>query len=459
MKKGRSVSRRDFMRTAAVAGAAFGGFTILGSTAKGQGKVLKVGLIGCGGRGRDVLRQHVNAAKILNDRLSLGIDLKVAGTADWFKDRAVEAGKAYDVPQDRCFGGPLGYQKLIESGVDIVLMATAPSFRPLHFEAAVKAGKHVFFEKPIAVDPPGCRKVIELGQEAEKKNLVVVAGTNTRHTRSFIETQAAVTQEKALGELLTGRIGGCIGHMFARQPIQPKTADDLVRTWQDWIELSGDFIVEQHIHMTDLANWFVGRPPVSAYAFGDRARRKGGNQYDFFSVDFDYGSGVHVHSMSRQMNGCWTWGGVDFVYEKGSTDGDKGPKPQQSPIIAEVPYELDGKLLGGHQQEHIHLLYHLVKGKPLNQAKDVALGTATAIMGRISAYTGQRVEWKEIMTDPKAKPEYYNLTLKPTAEDFEKGAVEIPKEGVVPIPGSESGGRPRPTPKPQPKPQPKKGAT
>jgi len=438
MRQG-ELSRRDFMKGAVATGAAL---TILGTTAKGQGKTFKVGLIGCGGRGRDALRQHVAAAKILNDKLSLGIDLKVVGTADWFKERAVAAGKAHGVPENRCFGGPDGYKKLIESDVDIVLMATAPAFRPPHFEAAVKAGKHVFFEKPIAVDPPGCRKVLALGEEAAKKNLVVVAGTNTRHTRNFIETQAAVTQEKALGGLLAGRIGGCIGHMFAKQPINPKTADDLVRTWQDWIELSGDFIVEQHIHMTDIANWFVGRPPASAYAFGGRASRKAGNQYGFFSVDFDYGGGVHIHSMSRQMDGCWNWGGVDFVYEKGSTDGNKGPKPQQSPIIAEVPYELDGKLLGGHQQEHIHLLYHLVKGKPLNQTRDVALGTAAAIMGRISAYTGQTVLWTDVMDDPtadpkklKRNPDFYNLTLKPTAEDFEKGTVGIPKEGIVPIPG------------------------
>ncbi len=373
-------------------------------------------------------------------------------TADWFKERAVAAGKPYEVPEGACFGGPDAYKKLIDSGVDIVLMAEAPAFRPLHFEAAVKAGKHVFFEKPIAVDPPGVRKVLALGEEAAKKNLVVVAGTNSRHVKAIIETQAAVTQEKALGELLCGRIGGCGGHHFARTPINPQNADDLVRTWQDWVPLSGDFIVEQHIHMTDLANWFVGRVPVSAYAFGGRARRKAGNQYDFFSVDFDYGNGVHIHSMCRQMDGCWNWGGIDLMYEKGQTRGNDGPKPQQSPIIAEVPYEgPDGKPFGGHQQEHIHLLYHLVKGKPLNQTRDVCLGTAAAIMGRVSAYTGLRVEWKEMMEDPKKNPDLYNLTLKPTAEDFEKGSVEIPKEGVVPIPGTESGGRPPRAPKAQPK--------
>lgn len=445
------VSRRQFMRGAAAAGATL---TILGPSAKGQGKAIKVGLIGCGGRGRGALNQHLQAAKILNGRLNLGLDVKVAATADWFRERAIAAGKPHGVPEDACFGGPGAGKKLVDSGVDIVLMAEAPAFRPGHLAAAVKAGKHIFVEKPIAVDPPGCRRVLALADEAAKKNLVAVAGTNMRHVKEIMETQAAVTQEKALGELVAGRIGGCIGHMFARQPIEPKTADDLVRTWQDWIQLSGDFIVEQHIHWIDQANWFVGRPPVAACGFGGRARRKGGNQYDFFSIDFDYGAGVHIHSMSRQMNGCWNWAGIDLVFEKGQTRGNDGPKPQKSPIIAEVPYEQDGKPFGGHQQEHIHLLYALAKDLPLNQMRDVALGTAAAVMGRISAYTGRRVAWDEMMEDPKKNPELYNLTLRPTAEDFEKGAVEIPEEGVVAIPGAVPGERaPRP-----PKKQPKKGA-
>ena len=429
------VSRRDFMRSAVAAGAAFGGFVILGATAKGQGKVLKVGLIGCGGRGRGALKQHVDAAKILNDRLSLGIEMKVVATADWFKDRAEAAGGPFGVPKERCFDGPLGFQKLIETDADIVLMAEAPSFRPPHFEAAVRAGKHVFMEKPIAVDPPGCRRVVEAGERAKEKGLVVVAGTNMRHEKRFIETHASVVQEKALGKLYAGRVAFCIAHMFHREPIKPTKADDLVRSWQDWIELSGDHLVEQHVHNIDIANWFVGRPPVSAVGFGGRARRNAGNMFDFFSIDFDYGDGVHIHSMCRQVNGCWNWVGHEFVCEKGRTSGNDGPPPKQSPIPDDLPFEANGKAFGGHQQEHIDLLYHLAKGKPLNQTRDVAWASAAAILGRISTYTGQMVTWEEMMGDPKKKPEIYNLTLKPTAEDFEKGAVEIPKEGEIPVPG------------------------
>ena len=442
-KTGDELRRRDFMRGAIAAGAAF---TILGATAKGAGRALKVGLIGCGGRGRGALKQHLDAAKILNDTLSLGLDVKATATADWFRDRAGAAGTPFDVPEDHCFGGADAYRKLIDSGVDIVLMATAPLFRPVHFEAAVKAGKHVFFEKPVAVDPPGCRRVLEAGKLAESKNLVIVAGTNMRHEKGFINTHQALAVEGAFGKLRTGRISFCMAHMFFRKPIQPKTADDLVRSWQNWITLSGDHLVEQHVHNIDIANWFAGRPPVSAAGFGGRARRPAGDMFDFFSIDYDYG-GVHIHSMCRQVNGCWNWTGHDLVYDGGRTSGSDGPAPKQSPIPADLPCERSGKPIEGHLQEHINLLYHLAKEKPLNQAQPVTEATAAAVMGRISAYTGEMVKWDEMMADPKKNPELYNLTLKPTAEDFEKGEVEIPEENVVPVPGKDVGGRRRPAPK------------
>ena len=427
----KGASRRDFVKGAVAAGAAWSGLTILGATAKGAGKAFKVGLIGCGGRGRGALRQHVEAGKIL------GLDLQVAAVADYFKDRAERAGKPFGVPQDRCFGGAKGYQKLVDSGVDVVLMATPPLFRPRHLAACVAAGKHVFMEKPIAVDPPGCRKVLRLGEEAAKQGLVLVAGTNMHHEKRFIDTHQAVAVEGALGKLHAGRIGCCINHMFYRRPIGPKTADDLVRSWQNWIELSGDHLVEQHIHHVDVANWFVGHPPESAVGFGGRGRRPAGNMYDFFSIDFDYGDGVHIHSMCRQINGCWRWGGHDFAYEKGHTNGCDHATPKQSPLPADLPLFGKGARKGsyGHQQEHINLLYHLTRGKPLNQAKAVAEASAAAVMGRVSAYTGQEVFWRDMMLDPSKKPELYNLTLKPTAEDFEKGTVAIPEEGKIPVPG------------------------
>ncbi len=424
MKKQSEISRRKFVRTALGAGVALTAPNILGTRAHAAGKTFKLGLIGCGGRGRGAAAGALQAGKIL------GFDVKIAATADYFKDRAVRAGKQFDVPENKCFGGADCYRKLLETDVQIVLMATAPLFRPLHLEAAVNAGKNVFIEKPVAVDPPGCRRVIAAGKLALKKGLVVTAGTEMRHEFKRRKTHQAIAVEKQLGRLYAGRVSFCISHMFWKQPINPKTPDDLVRSWQNWISLSGDHLVEQHVHNIDVANWFCGGPPVSAVGFGGRGRRPAGDMYDFFSIDYDYGDGVHIHSMCRQIVGCFNWVGHDFVYEKGHTDGGDFPNCKKSPIptdLAQAP--------SAHIQEQVDMLYYVNKGKGVNQAGAVAESSATAVMGRISAYTGQQVAWNDMMVDPKAKPEHYNLTVKPTAEDFEKGTVEIPTENVIPLPG------------------------
>jgi hypothetical protein len=153
--------------------------------------------------------------------------------------------------------------------------------------------------------------------------------------------------------------------------------------------------------------------------------------YDFFSVDFDYGAGVHIHSMCRQISGCWNWVGHEFVYGTGTTDGRNGPKPKHSPIPQDLLHAPRSNV-----QEQVDMLYHVAKGEPVDEARTVADSTAAAVLGRISAYTGRRIFWDEIMGDPQKNPELYNLTLRPTAEDFEKGTVDMPEEGDIPIPGT-----------------------
>jgi len=417
--EGGKLGRRDFVKV--TTGVALGFPTILVAR---QPKTFRLALIGCGGRGRGAVRDAYEAAKILS------VEVKMVAFSDWFRERALRAGKEYGVAPNRCFGGPTAYREVLETEAEIVLIATAPAFHPVFVEAAIKAGKHLFVEKPVAVDPVGCRRVIAAGKEAEQKGLVAIAGTEMRHDFNFRLTHQAVAVEGALGRLYGGRVAFCIGHMFATKPINPKTPDDLIRTWQNWVCLSGDHIVEQHIHNIDVANWFVGRPPVSAVGFGFRARRPAGDQYDFFSVDFDYGDGIHIHSMCRQIDGCWNWVGHDFVYEKGRTNGSDYPKPKNSPIPPDLP-----RAPSSNVQEQVDLLYHVLKGKPVNQLQALAESTATAIMGRISAYTGRMVTWDEIMVDPNKNPALYNLQLKPTPEDFERGTVEIPQENVVPVPG------------------------
>jgi len=353
----------------------------------------------------------------------------VVACADWFKGKAENTGKGHGVPADKCFGGPDCYKKLLEVPMDTVLMGQAPAFRPPHFEAAVKAGRNVFMEKPIGVDAPGIRKVMEAGKLAKEKGLVVVAGTQRRHQQNYNQRYQLI-KEGAVGKVLAGRVGWCQGRIFHNNPMKPTKPEDLVCSgnWQLWIEISGDHICEQHVHNIDIANWFVGRPPVSAAGFGGRARRRAGNMYDFFSGDLDYGQGVHVHSMCRQVGDCWNWESESFVYEK---QAPKDYKFQEPVRYSEVPQKG-----GGHFQEHVNMLYYLAKGKELNEAQGVAEATAAAIMIRDSAYTGKIMTWEEMFGDPKKNPEIYNKMLRPSWEDFETGNIVYPKDGEAPIPGT-----------------------
>lgn len=416
--------RRHFLAGVASTGLALGGPIILGGPARAQARTHKVALIGCGGRGRGAVQDMRDAAKIL------GCGVQVVAMADWFRDRAVNAGKQFGVPEEHCYGGPRAYQEVMAGEAEIVMLVGAPLFRPLHLEAAVKAGKHVFMEKPVAVDPQGCRRVIAAGEEAKRKGLVVLAGTERRHLHEYRETHQALVAEAQLGKLYGGRISFSIGHMFASRPIAPKTADDLLRTWQNWLCLSGDHLVEQHVHNIDTALWFCGRPPVSAIGFGGRARRNAGDMYDNFSIDFNFGDGLHIHSVCRQINGCWSWDGQDFVFEKGHSNGSDFARPRQSAIPRDLP-----KAPSDHVQEQTDLLYHIQKGNVLDEARACAESTAAAVMGRISAYTGKEVFWNDVMVEGSKKPELYDLMLHPSAEDFENGTVEMPEENVVPLPG------------------------
>jgi predicted dehydrogenase len=387
-------------------------------------KKLKVAVIGCGGRGGGAIENHMEAVKVINEKLSLGLEVQVVATADINQGGAQGLGKKYGVPAAQCFGGFDGYKKAIDCNPDLIITAAAPAFRPVHFEYAIKAGKHVFFEKPVAVDPNGVRRVIAAGEEAKKKGLTVVAGTQRRHSRGYNERAAAI-KEGLHGRIMGGRVAWNMGKIFQNNPINPKRPEDLAGggRWQLWVEMSGDHICEQHVHNIDIANWFLNAHPVSAGGFGYRARRVAGNMYDFFSIDYEYPNGIHIHSMCRQIGGCWDWVGEEFTYEKG------GGKPSQ------VMYDDMPRKGNDYVDEHIHLLLSIVKGKeaPINEAQNVAWATGAAILGRESAYSGQRISWAD-MFEKDGSP-WYNLKMKPQPEDFEKGQVEFPEEGKPRIPG------------------------
>ena len=414
-------TRRSFLGNTTLLGVGLAASSVFAADLSTGVKKVKVGLIGCGGRGNGALGNFMEACKIL------GIEVEVVATGDAFKDKAEAAGKKVGLAPEKCFGGFDSYQKVIASGCDYVLMATPPAFRPVHFAAAVEAGKHCFIEKPVAVDPVGARSVIATGEKAKAKGLAVVAGTQRRHMASYLKNKALI-DAGAIGQIKGGVVqwNGTVPWTKPRNEGEGD-ASYLARNWLNFTEMSGDHIVEQHVHNLDVAVWFLGRLPVTALGFGGRARRKTGNMFDFFSVDYDFGDDVHIHSQCRQITGTYGRVGELFTGTEGVCYG--GGKLQGKPMeVAEFKMDSDD----GQVQEHVDMLRSVAAGKPLNDAKSIAESTLVAIMGRISAYTGEIVRWADLVSN-EASP-HYNLLCAPAAVDFEKGEVKAPEE-VPPVPG------------------------
>ena len=428
-------SRRDFMKMSATAMASLSALSMgLPSRADAAGlDRVRVGMIGCGGRGGEAATNCLQAddgveivamADVFQDR----IDKSVDGIKQWCEKNGKPFAQRFKATRDTTFLGFDGYKKLLAlKDVDVVLIATPVCFHPVHLEAAIQAGKNAFMEKPAGVDPPGMRKIIAAGELAKQKGLAIVAGTQRRHQARYLQNAHALAQG-AIGRITGGRVWWCGGGGGApRKSPGQSDAEYLVRNWYRFSMMSGDHIVEQHVHNLDVVNWFIGRPPVQALGFGGRARRQGGDQYDFFSLDLDYGEDVIVHSMCRQIKGCFTRVSEQFFGTEGSVWGDGKLVGKQ---VAVPEFEEKG---GPYVQEHRDLIKSIREGKPLNEARHVAESTMVAIMGRISAYTGQIVRWSDLTKNEKNP--WYNLVLKPAALDFEQGTVAAPPENVIPLPG------------------------
>jgi predicted dehydrogenase len=415
------MNRRTFLGNTALAGVSLAATSVLAADLAGTPKKIKVGLIGCGGRGNGALKDFLDACKIL------GIEAQVVAAGDAFKGQADETGKKFGIAADRCYGGYDNYHKVIATDCEYVLMATPPAFRPLHFAAAVEAGKHCFIEKPVAVDPVGARSIIATGEKAAAKGLAVVAGTQRRHMADYLRNKALI-DAGAIGKIKGGIVqwNGTVPWIKRRNEGESDTSY-MTRNWLNFNELSGDHIVEQHVHNLDVAVWFLGRLPVTAVGFGGRARRETGNMFDFFSVDFDFGDDVHIHSQCRQIEGTYGRVGEMFTGTEGSCYGG-GKLKGKTVEIAEIKLDSDN----GQVQEHIDMIRSVAAGKPLNDARSIAESTLVAIMGRISAYTGELVRWNDLMSNEKSP--FYNLTCSPAAADFEKGDIKLPTE-APPIPG------------------------
>jgi len=410
--KEKGMSRRDFARTSALAGFAI--LTAKSGVAANTTDTLKVGLIGCGSRGTGAV---INC-------LEGNSNLKFVGMADVFEDqlknsreriegmRRRNISEQVDIEDDRCFVGFDAYQKLIDTDIDIVIHGTTPYCRPQHIEAAVDAGKHVFTEKPVAVDPVGVRQFIRASEKAQEKNLTLVAGTQRRHQKSYIETIKKI-HDGAVGEILSGRAYWCGTLPFAHD--RDPAWSDLeyrLRNWYAYNWVCGDNIVEQHMHNLDVINWALDARPVKVFASGGRTwkpvNEKYGDLFDQFSCDYEYPNGVHVTSMSRH----W-YDSASGVFEE--VTGTKGKSTCRD--LAQ-----DDK--DPYVQEHINMLASIRGEIPyLNEGVQVAEGTLTAMMGRMSAYTGQVVTWEDAMNS--------DLSIVPEVLDF-----DLPYPvGPVPSPG------------------------
>lgn len=414
-------TRRDSLKSSAIAGTVAG---LAGIAARAEpGRKVKVALVGCGGRGKADLRNFVKACGLL------GLECQVVALADAFREAMEAPAREHGVPASACFAGFDAYHRVAASDAEFVMLITPPVFRPLQLEAMLDAGKNVFVEKPVAVDPPGCRKIMALGEVARKKGLGISAGMQRRHAARY-RKNAALVQAGAIGPILGGIVSwnGAVPWIKERRP-GDSDADYLARNWLNWSEMSGDHIVEQHVHNLDVANWFLGRTPKSAVGFGGRARRETGNSFDFFSVDLDYGDNVHIHSQCRQISGCFNRVGEEFRGAQGVVMG--GGKITGDPSVTVPEPEADSGNEG--IQEMVDMIRGVRSGNPLNEAKIVAEATGVAVMGRMSCYTGQKILWGHLFEDPKSKWFDFHYAVQP--EDFEKGTVRMPPENVAPVPG------------------------
>jgi predicted dehydrogenase len=417
-----ALTRREF-----AVGGVGAALLLSGNYAWAQGSgTIKVGLIGCGGRGNGAVRNCAQADP----------SIEIVALGDVFPDRlnGTRAGLARDLKERfkatdaTCFTGFDAYKGVIGSGVDLVILATPPGFRPGHFAAAIAAGKHVFMEKPVAVDPVGIRSVIATSEIATQKGLAVVAGTQRRHQANYLATMERIHKGE-IGEIFSGSVYWNQGGLWMNQR-QPDWSDMewQLRNWLYFTWLSGDHIVEQHVHNLDVANWALKSHPVKAYGMGGRQVRTDpayGHIFDHFAIEYVYPNGARIQSFCRQIDGTASRVSEFFTGTKGTTDGASWIQKGKKRWKFETK-DKNKKPLDPYVEEHVDLIASIKAGKPLNEGKQIAESTLTAIMGRQAAYSGQEIQWDAILNS--------DLDLMPKA--LEMGPLPIPP---VAVPGRTRG--------------------
>ena len=427
-------TRRKFIKTSVAGGTA----AILLPSGMLYGKIpdkIKVGLIGCGGRG--------TGAGIIDCAESTpGVELVAIG--DVFEDhvksapeqiktnlqkRGLPVKDIYKVTPETTFAGFDAYKNVIACDVDMIILTTPPFFRPQHLRAAVEAGKHVFVEKPIAVDPVGVRSVIESSDLAKEKGLAVVSGTQLRRILSNRETIKRV-HNGDIGDLTGGQVvraGGAMRDWRKEEENRKPEWSDMeyhIRRWLFWTWQSGDFITEMHVHNLDIMNWILQSHPVQCMGVGGRQVRtdaKYGDCFDHFAVEYEYPNDVRIEYIGTQIDGFTYRSDQRVTGTKGSVYlyGGNGI------IKGENPWKFEGEKPNPSVLQYAEMIESIRNGKPLNEGRQIAESTMTAILGRMSAYTGRALKWDWAMNASK-------LDLTPGKMEFgDLPDMPIPMPGVT----------------------------
>jgi len=363
--------------------------------------IIKVGLVGCGGRGNGAAKNAMNAdpgcrltaiGDIFQNRLELGKEVLQRGLTE-----------QYAVDNDHCFSGWDAFDKVLNSGIDVILLCTPPHFRPAQMAAAVKAGKHIFCEKPVAVDATGVRSVMESSKLAQEKGISLVSGLCWRYDHGVLATMNRI-HDGAIGRVLVSQANYLTGTLWYRNPEPDWTPMHVqVLNWMYYRWLSGDHIVEQFIHSLDKALWLRHDvPPVRCYGLGGRQVRTSpdyGDVYDHFTVVYEWADGSKTFASTRQMDGCFSET-QDYVY---GTDGTA--KILANEIVSEVPwkYTVDKeKKKSMYDLEHVALFKSIRDGKPLNNGDYMCKSTLMAIMGREACYSGKAITWDEALASAQS---------------------------------------------------------
>ena len=392
-------TRRDFLKktsTAVAGGTLLGGLTLERSAFAAGSDTLKVALIGCGGRGSGAADQA----------LSTSGGVKLVGMADVFEDKLKgslgnlkkQHADRVEVPKEHQFIGFDAYKQAIALA-DVVVLATPPGFRPIHFEEAVKQGKHVFMEKPVATDAAGVRRVLAAAEEAKKKNLKVGVGLQRHHQLGYIETLNRLW-DGAIGDVVSMRCywNGTTPWVHPRAELEKQYGRKLtemeyqMRNWYYFVWICGDHIVEQHIHNLDVINWVKKGHPVRAHGMGGVEVRKGpdyGEIFDHHAVEFEYADGSRCFSQCRHINGCWSDVSEHAVGTKGAVD------ISGHTIRGENAWRFKGGGKNPYQQEHDDLFEAIRNNRPYSEVEFGAHSTMTAIFGRMATYSGKVIEWDD----------------------------------------------------------------